>query len=121
MKGVEFFPAFSPFDIVFSLGNRLIDSFSDYFSFYDQTCNVKSYMQNLDTIPFDASNDPYFSIVIADASIQNNVATSISYIHLHNSLVIKTIHQEVNVTSTEAKLSAIRHGINQAISISNIN
>jgi len=78
-------------------------------------------MQNLDTITFDTSNDPHFSIVIADASVQNNVATSISHIYLHNSPVIKTVHQVVNVTSTEAKLFTIRYGINQAISIPNIN
>ena len=117
----EFLPAFSSFNNEFSLGNRLINSFSDQFSFHNQTHDIKSYMQNLDTITIEASNNLYFSIIIADTSIQNNVATSISHIHSHNSPVIKTIHQVINVTSTEAKLFAIRYGINQAVSILNIN
>ena len=69
-------------------------------------------MQNLDTITIEASNNFHFSIIIADTSIWNNVAILISLIHLHNSLVIKTIYQAINITSTEAKLFAIRYGIN---------
>ena len=53
-------------------------------------------------------------------SIRNNIATSISHIHSHNRLIIKTIHYTVNITITEAELFTIRCGINQAISISNI-
>ena len=108
----KFLPAFSPFDDEFSLGNRLIDSFSDCFSFYDWTCDIKSYMQNLNTITIDAFNDSYSFIIIVDTSIWNNAATSISYIHSYNSPVIKTIYQVINITSTEAKLFAIRCGIN---------
>ena len=78
-------------------------------------------MQNLDSITINTSNDPHFSIVIADTSIRNNAATSISHIHSHNSPVIKTIHQVVNVMSTEAELFAIRRGINQAVGIPNVN
>ena len=59
-------------------------------------------------------------VIISDASIKNNVTTSISHIHLHSNDVKKTIHHAVNITSTEAKLFAIRYGINQAVQILNI-
>ena len=55
-----------------------------------------------------------------DTSIKNNVANSIAYIHVHNKPVIKTIHHAINVTTTEAKLFAIRYGINQTTGISRI-
>jgi len=55
-----------------------------------------------------------------DTSIKNNVANSIAYIHVHNKPVIKTIHHAINVTTTEAKLFAIRYGINQTTGIPRI-
>ena len=59
-------------------------------------------------------------MVLSNASIKNNVATSILHIYLHNRLIIKTIHHIVNITTIEAKLFAIRCRINQAIGIPNI-
>ena len=56
-------------------------------------------------------------IVILDTSIRNNVAMSISHIHSSLNDIKKTIHHAVNIASTEAKLFAIRCGINQAIQI----
>jgi len=64
--------------------------------------------------------DPNSVIVISDASIKNNVATSISHVHLHSNGVKNTIYHAVNITSTEAKLFAIRYGINQAVQILDI-
>ena len=55
-----------------------------------------------------------------DASIKNDIATSISHIHLANCPLIKTVHHASFVTSMEAELFAIRCGINQACSIGNI-
>jgi len=54
------------------------------------------------------------ALVITGASVKNNVATSISHIHIHDKLIIKTLYHASNVMSTEAKLFAIRCGINQA-------
>jgi len=48
-----------------------------------------------------------------DASIKNNITTSISYIHIHNKPITKTLHYAVDVLSIEAELFAIRYGINQ--------
>jgi len=55
-----------------------------------------------------------------NASVKNNVATSIVYIHVHNKLIIKTLYHALNVTSTEAELFAIRSGINQATNLNDI-
>ena len=66
------------------------------------------------------SSDPHTAIVIMDASIKNDIATSILHIHLANRPLIKIVHHTSFVTSTEAELFAIRCGINQACSIGNI-
>jgi len=56
---------------------------------------------------------PTLALVITNASIKNNVATSIAHIHIHNYLIIKILHHTINVMSTKAELFAIRCGINQ--------
>jgi len=64
-------------------------------------------------------SNPNSVIVVSDASIRDNNATSIIYIHLYSNPVRKTLHHTVNVTTTKAELFAIRCGINQAIQILN--
>jgi len=54
------------------------------------------------------------ALVITDTSIKNNIAISISHIHLANHPLIKTVHYAAFITSTEVELFAIRCGINQA-------
>ena len=104
----------------FSLGNWLKDSFPDQFSFHPYSWNIKNYIKNLDNITFEVSSNPFASIVIFDANIKNQVATSISHIHSCDKPIIKTIHWTISVTTTEAGLFAICCGINQAVSISNV-
>ena len=116
----EFLPSFSPFDEEFFLGKRLINSFSDCFFFHSWSQDVKNHLCNLNNITINGSTDPHSSIIISNTSIRNNVTISILYIHSHDKLVIKMIHHVVNVTTTEAKLFAIRCGINQAVGIPNI-
>jgi len=53
-------------------------------------------------------------------SIKNQVATSILHIHLFDQLVVKTLHQAVNISTMEVELFAIRCSINQAVGILNI-
>ena len=65
------------------------------------------------------SSDPHTALVITDASIKKDIATSISHIHSFNRLIIKTVHHASFVTSMEAELFAIRCGINQASAIDN--
>ena len=54
------------------------------------------------------------AIVVMDASIKNDITTSISYMHLTNHPVTKMLHYVAFITSTEAELFAIRYSINQA-------
>ena len=44
----------------------------------------------------------------------------IAYVYVQNKQVIKTIYHIVNITTTEAKLFAIRCGINQATNLQGI-
>jgi len=60
------------------------------------------------------------AIVVTNVSVKNDIATSISHIHIFNQPMIKTVHHAAFITSTEAELFAIRCGINQACSIENI-
>ena len=56
----------------------------------------------------------FTAIVTTDASIKNNIATSISHMHISNQPLTKTIYHAAFVTSTEAELFVIRYSINQA-------
>ena len=59
-------------------------------------------------------------IVISNASIKNNIATSIAYIHSYFNPVRKTLYQAINIITTEAELSVIRCEISQAVQIPDI-
>ena len=115
------FPSFSFFNKKFEPGNRLIDLFSDHFSFHFRSPNLKKHIEKLDEITFRASSNPLLTIVVADTSIKNHVATSILHIHSYNKPVIKTLHRAITITTTEAKLFAIRCGINQAVTNQDVN
>jgi len=54
------------------------------------------------------------ALVITDASIKNNIATSVSHIHSANHPLIKTVHHAMFITSMKVELFTIRCGINQA-------
>jgi len=47
-------------------------------------------------------------MVISDASIKNNIATSITYVHLFNKPLKKTLYHAINVTTMKVELFAIR-------------
>ena len=83
--------------------------------------HFKSHIQQLDNLAIKSSNTPSNALMITDASVKNNVATSIAHLHVHNLPIVKTLHHAVNIMSTEAKLFAIRWGINQATQLANIN
>ena len=78
-------------------------------------------MEKLDNITFRVLSNTYSSIVVSNTSIKNHIVTFILYIHLYNKPIIKTIHRVVNVTTTEAELFTIQCGINQVVSITNVN
>ena len=58
--------------------------------------------------------------MVTDASVKKDIATSISYVHICNHPLTKTVHYAAYITSTEAELFAIRCSINQAYSKNNI-
>jgi len=117
------FDSFNPFINKFLPGNRLIDLFSSHFYFYlldrKSTKTRKTYLYKLNKIVFTALDNFKAAIVILDTNIKHNVAMSITYIHIHNSSVIKTIYA-INITSTKADLFAIRYSLNQASHLANI-
>ena len=78
-----------PFDSLnseISSGFRLIDKFSNHFSFYQANCKYKkrkmAYICKINNIFSNTSLDPKFVVVVLDTSIRNNIATSISYLLL---------------------------------------
>jgi len=117
-------PSFSPLDPEFSLGHRIIDNFSNRFSFNLVNRKEKEihkiYAQELNEMVLSNSSIPNTALVITNASIKNDIATSISHIHSANRPLIKTVYHASFVTSSEAELFAIRCGINQACSLDNV-
>ena len=118
----EVFSSFNPLHPELLPGNRVIDIFSDCFSFHPVSeCNsLKDRIQKLDKLAIESSEVSTQALIITDASVKNNVATSISHIHIHDKPIIKTLHHASNVMSTEAELFAISCGINQATNSENI-
>jgi len=116
----KFFPSFCFFNEEFKPGNHIVDIFPDQFSFHSHLTNIKKYMKNLEEVTFKASSNPFSTIVVSDASIKKQVATSISHIHFFDKPVIKTLHRAINITTAKAKLFAIQCSINQAVADPNV-
>ena len=112
------------FNCEFLSGNRLIDIFPKHFSFHSLNRkyerSIKSHLGKLEEITLYTSSDLLIVVVVSDASIKNHVATSIAYVYVHGSPVIKTIYHAKNIILTKAKLFVIRCGINQASYLPNI-
>jgi len=123
IKSYGIFPSFSPLDPEFSPGHRIVDTFSNRFSFNlvdkKEKNHNKIHGHELDEMTLRCSSDPHTALVITNASIKKDIATSISHIHSFNRLIIKIVHHASFVTSTEAELFAIRYSINQASAIDN--
>ena len=120
----EVFPSFAPLHPEFSPSHRVIDIFPSCFSFHlfnkQKDNSFKTRIQQLDNLAIKSSSTPSHALVIMDAGIKNNVATSISHTHIHNKPVTKTLHYVANVTSIKAKLFTIRCDINQTISYNGV-
>ena len=117
-------PSFSSLDPEFSPGYRIIDHFSNRFSFNLVNRKEKEihkiHAQELDEMVLNNSSIPNTALVITNASIKNDITMSISHIHSANHPLIKTVHHASFVTSSEAELFAIRYDINQACSLDNV-
>ena len=116
------FPSFSPIHPELSLGFRIIDIFSDRFSFNfcNKEKNDKLCLYQLDSVVIELSLSQSIAIVTTDDSIKNNIVTFISHMHISNQSLIKTLHHTAFVISSEAELFTIRCSINQASSKENI-
>jgi len=93
---------------------------SNFLSNRKSVKSKKSHLYKFNKIMFNTSTNPKSTVIISNASIKNSITTSVSYIHIYNSPVIKTIHHATNIISTKAELFAIRCGLNQAICLLNI-
>jgi len=123
-KALGIFPSFSPLNPEFSPGLHITDEFSNCFCFNlvnkKEKEKYKTHAQELDDMVLSNSSLPQSALMITDASIKHDIATSISHIHIANHPLTKTVHHALFVTSTKAELFAIRCGINQACSIDSV-
>ena len=108
------FLAFSPTHSKLAPSSQIIDTFSNRFPF--NLCmkgkSNKSHIHQLDSMVIKAFSSQSTAIIASDTSIKNDIAISISYTHISNQPLIKTIYHAAFVTSTEAEMFAIRCGIN---------
>ena len=118
-KLYRIFSSFSPLHPELYLGSRIIDNFSDHF-FFNLAIRNKNCFQQLDNMVLELSSFPSTAIIVMDASIKNNIATSILHVHIANCSLIKTLHHAAFIMTTEAKLFAIRYSINQACTKENV-
>ena len=121
IKSYGIFSSFDSLHQEFTPGHRVSDKFSDCFSFNLVNKKGKNniYAQKLDDLVLQNSLSSS-ALVVTDASIKHNIATSVAHVHQANSLLIKTVHHAVFITSSEAELFAMRYGINQACNKDNI-
>ena len=93
-------PSFSPLYPELTLGVRIINTFSDCFLFnHSNKKNNKHCLQQLDLMVIESSLSQSIAIVTTDASIKNDIATSISHTYILNQPLIKTIHHVVVATT----------------------
>jgi len=121
-KLFEVFPSFSPLYLEFNLDSRIVDKFSDRFSFNlsNREENDKIHFQQLNEMTLQSSSSLHIAIIVTDASIKNDIAISISHIHICDHPLTKMVHHAAFITSTEAELFAIRCDINQVCSKENV-
>ena len=124
VKSHGIFPSFFLLDPELTPDQRIIDIFSDRFSFNLVNKSKKEKnnrrAQELDEMVLRNSLIPNTALVITDASIKKDIATSVAHIHSTDRPLIKTAHHASFITSSEAELFAIRCGINQACSLNNV-
>ena len=113
------FLSFDSFNPKLFPSNRIINTFNNHFSFHlsnkHTSQNIKFCIQQLNKLALVSSDSSSSTLVVINASIKNNIATSISHIHICDKPITKTLHHTLNIISTKAKLFAIRCGINQAV------
>jgi len=121
----ELWPAFNRLHEEVFLGFHLKDNFLACLSFYvankKNLTSLHKYFQVLDSIIYNSSFNPHYTVVITNTSVKNNIAMSILHIISKCRDLSKKVHHVINVTITEAELFFIRCGISQACKISHAN
>jgi len=120
----QILPAFDNLNKELSPGFRLVDTFSNHFSFKHKDAKARTaHLNKLENVYRASKDDPNTLFIISDASLKNNVATSVTHIQRGQALITKAIYHAMNISTTEAELFAIGRGISQAAhtdSITNI-
>ena len=78
-------------------------------------------MNKLNNIYLNVLNNTNTVLIIVDAGVKNNVATTIAHIYRDQTCIKKLYYQAMNILPTEVELFAIRCSINQAVNIPDIN
>ena len=120
----QILPAFDNLNKELSPGFWLVDTFSNHFSFKHKDAKARTaHLNKLENVYRASKDDPNTLFIISDASLKNNVATSVTHIQQGQALITKAIYHAMNISTTEAELFAIGRGISQAAhtdSITNI-
>ena len=115
----KIFPFFNPLSNKISPGSRLIDIFSSHFSFHSSNQKSKDkrlvHIHKLEEHVLQTSANSKMVVVVSDTSIKNHIAISIAHVYSFTNPIIKILHYVINITTTEAKLFAIKCSINQAV------
>ena len=77
-----------------------------------QDSGIRERKDELNQLVFNTSNEPNIVIIILDANIKDNVVILIVHIHSFNNPLKTMFYNAINITSTEAKIFALRYGIN---------
>ena len=102
-----------------SLGFHLINTFPNNFSFIsvnqEGTNALQTHYNKLDNIYEDSLANQDTIFLITDASIKNNVTTSMSHVFQGHNIINRSIYHIMNINSVEIELFSIRYRINQAM------
>jgi len=114
----QILPAFDNLNKELSPGFCLVDIFPNCFSFNVVKCKDAkartAHLNKLENVYRASKDDPNTLFIISDASLKNNIATSVTHIQQEQALITKAIYHATNISTTEAELFAIRRGISQA-------
>jgi len=116
------FPLLNTLNSKISTRIRLIDSFSSHFSFYIVNYKDKksknAYFCKLNKIIFKVSSKANSVIIISDASIKDNIATSIAHVYSCSNPIKKTLYYTINIIMTEAELVKLLNFLSLPVSSS---
>ena len=112
----EVFSSFDFLNVEFSSGSCLINIFPSHFSFHPyikwKENNLENCANQLNDIATSSLLNHSHTLIVLDAGIKNNIAISISHIHVCNRPIVKMVHHATNIMTTKAELFTIRYSIN---------